>query len=150
MTGLGRLSGPTWAAMSTGAPLTPPGPRTATSWRPSPGGLGAAPVVLLERLHPKGVGRPLLGTGRRGPSGGDGGEQRHLVLASGPADVGAIGPGPPPAGRVDHQLDLPGADELDRVHRRPPRLPPLGVSQCPLVAATLATTVPTGTPAADR
>ena len=74
-----------------------------------------APVVLLQAADLEGVAGPVGHAVGRGQAGGRRGEQRHPVGPGRGADVGAVGAWPAAPRAVDHQLDLPAGDELDRV-----------------------------------
>ena len=64
-------------------------------------------VVLLQAADLERAGRPVGDAGRRGPGRGHRGQAGHPVLVGGPADVGAVGPGPRPRGVLTTRSTLP-------------------------------------------
>src|SRR3954451_14008555 len=76
----------------------------------------AVPVILLQAAYRRCARSELRDPRGRCERGRHCREARHAVHDRGAADVVTVGARSTPAWSVDHEVDLAGGDELDRVH----------------------------------
>ena len=127
MTGLGRASAPTCAAMSVEVAIALNLPRDRRAPAPRASGAPCPAVMLLQGLDREGLLGPLEDSRRCGSGGGDRSEEGDLVLVGGPPYPCTVGARPAAPGGVHHQLHLPerisstASTDVDGLARAQPR-----------------------------